>query len=172
MAEETRTAFLGLGSNLGDRKQNLLSALRLLDGMEGIKVEEVSSVYETEPWGVLDQPLFLNMVAEISTSLDPHGVLEACRQVEKELGRVRGEKWGPRLIDVDVLLYGDLEVREEDLIIPHPHLTERDFVIIPLLEIEPDVSLPGKGKLSSGYRPGEVSGVRKAFRYDKEEWHD
>jgi 2-amino-4-hydroxy-6-hydroxymethyldihydropteridine diphosphokinase len=169
--KRAQAVYLGLGSNLGDRNENLLSALRILDGMEGISIEEVSSVYETEPWGVLGQPRFLNMVALASTSRSPRGVLEACMQVETELGRVRKEKWGPRVIDVDILLYGDLEVEEEDLSIPHPNLLDRDFVMVPLLELEPDISLPGKGRLSLIYRPGPAHELKKVLRYCKEDWH-
>jgi 2-amino-4-hydroxy-6-hydroxymethyldihydropteridine diphosphokinase len=163
--------FLGLGSNLGDRRVNLLSALRLLDGMEGMEIIEVSSVYETAPWGVTDQPVFLNMVALASTNRDPRGVLDACMEVESELGRVRGERWGPRLIDVDILLYDDLEMEQEDLIIPHPRILERDFVLVPLLELRPYISLPGTGDQLQGYQPGNKNEVRKLFRYGKEEWH-
>jgi 2-amino-4-hydroxy-6-hydroxymethyldihydropteridine diphosphokinase len=163
--------FLGLGSNLGDRRENLLGALRLLDGMEGIEIIEVSSVYETAPWGVTDQPVFLNMVALASTSSDPRGVLDTCMEVENELGRVRGERWGPRLIDVDILLYDDLEIEQEDLIIPHPRISERDFVLVPLFELRPEISLPGAGERLYGYQAGDVHGVKKVFRYGKEEWH-
>jgi 2-amino-4-hydroxy-6-hydroxymethyldihydropteridine diphosphokinase len=170
--KEEHLVFLGLGSNLGDREGNLLSALRLLDGMEGMEVREVSSVYETEPWGVLDQPAFLNMVALASTSRDPHGVLDACKEVERKLGRVRMERWGPRVIDVDILLFDDLKWEEEDLVVPHPRMLERDFVLVPLLELRPDLSLPGTGKLSPRYQPGDGGEVKKAFRYGKEEWHD
>jgi 2-amino-4-hydroxy-6-hydroxymethyldihydropteridine diphosphokinase len=163
--------FLGLGSNLGERRENLLSALRLLDAMEDVRVLEVSSVYETEPWGVLDQPDFLNLAALVSTSRDPRGMLAACRDVEDELGRVRGERWGPRVIDIDILLYDDLELEEEDLIIPHPRMQEREFVMVPLLELQPDALPRGKGYAPRYDGTGGRERVRMAFRYDKEEWH-
>jgi 2-amino-4-hydroxy-6-hydroxymethyldihydropteridine diphosphokinase len=163
--------FLGLGSNLGDRRESLLAALRLLDGMERMEIVEVSSVYETAPWGVTDQPVFLNMVALAATDRDPRGVLDACMEVESELGRVRGERWGPRLIDVDILLYDELEIEQEGLVIPHPRMLERDFVLVPLLELRPHVTVPGAGGRLDGYQPGNITEVKRAFRYGKEEWH-
>jgi 2-amino-4-hydroxy-6-hydroxymethyldihydropteridine diphosphokinase len=163
--------YLGLGSNLGDRRENLLTALRLLDGMEDVRVLDVSAVYETEPWGVLEQPEFLNLVALVSTTREPRGVLAACKEVESELGRVKVERWGPRVIDVDILLYDDVELEEEDLVIPHPRMLERDFVLIPLLELQPDISLPGLGRELHSDHTGGHDGARVAFRYDKEEWH-
>jgi 2-amino-4-hydroxy-6-hydroxymethyldihydropteridine diphosphokinase len=163
--------YLGLGSNLGDRRNNLLSALRLLDGMEEMDILEVSSVYETKPWGVDEQPDFLNLVALVATCRDPRGVLAACAEVEEELGRVRAERWGPRVIDVDILLYDDLELEEEDLVIPHPRMLERDFVMVPLLELGPRVPLPGKGAEPRSSTRKERDELPVAFRYDKEEWH-
>jgi len=127
--------FLGLGSNLGDRRENILTALRLLHSMPGVTVLRVSSLYRSEPWGVSEQPDFLNLVAEVATSLDPRGMLEACREVERVMGRVRGRRWGPRNIDVDILLYDQLNWEEEDLVIPHPRMRERDFVMVPLREL-------------------------------------
>jgi 2-amino-4-hydroxy-6-hydroxymethyldihydropteridine diphosphokinase len=168
---EAHEVFLGLGTNLGDRRENLLSALRLLGGMKGMEIREVSSVYETEPWGVLDQPGFLNMVAVAHTSRDPRGVLDACREVEEEMGRIRDRKWGPRIIDVDILLYNDIQLEQEDLVIPHPHMLEREFVLVPLLELRPEISLPGAGRLSSCRGSHEDDKAIKAFEFGKEEWH-
>lgn len=168
---EAHEVFLGLGSNLGDRRENLLTALRLLDGMEGMEMGEVSSVYETEPWGVLEQPGFLNMVALAHTSRDPRGVLDACREVEKEMGRVRERKWGPRIIDVDILLYDDIELEQEDLVIPHPRMLEREFVLVPLLELRPEISHPGAGRLSNYRGPHKDDKAINAFEFGKEEWH-
>lgn len=169
--KEERHVFLGIGSNLGERRCNLLAALRLLEGMEGVRVLEVSSVYETKPWGVSEQPHFLNLVALVSTTHDPHGMLAACREVEEKLGRVRDRKWGPRVIDVDILLMGDIELEVEDLVIPHPYMLERDFVMMPLLELRPHVMIPGKGEARRHYQRGDRKDARLAFRYDKEEWH-
>lgn len=163
--------FLGLGSNVGDRRKNLVSALRILDGMRDMEIRAVSSVYETEPWGVRNQPDFLNMVAMAFTVRDPRGVLDACKEVERELGRVRGERWGPRVIDVDVLLYDDVIWEEDDFIIPHPRMLEREFVTVPLLELSPRVTVPGSGDLQDSAELRGENKVRRAFRFDEEEWH-
>lgn len=172
MAEKgEHRVYLGLGSNLGDRRENLLAALRLLKRHPGIEVEEVSSVYQTEPWGVTEQPDFLNLVALIRTDLGPREILEACMGVERDLGRVRGERWGPRVIDVDILMYDDIEWVEDDLVIPHPRMMERDFVMVPLMELEPEIS-PPEGTESAERTAGrENDKVKRAFRYRKEEWH-
>ena len=169
--KEEHRVYLGLGSNLGDRRENLLAALRLLDGMEDVSVLEVSSVYETKPWGKTDQPDFLNLVTQVSTSRDPRTMLAACVEVERKLGRVREERWGPRVIDVDILLYDDLRIEEEDLVIPHPRMRERDFVMVPLLELRPGMRIPGceRAATHSGSEGGDT--VKPAFRYGKEEWH-
>jgi 2-amino-4-hydroxy-6-hydroxymethyldihydropteridine diphosphokinase len=168
---EEQRVFLGLGSNLGDRRGNLLEALRLLDAMEDVRVLEVSSVYEAEPWGVLEQPDFLNLVAELATTRTPRGMLAACAEVEEKLGRIRGQRWGPRVIDVDILLYDDIKLEDEDLIIPHPHMLERDFVMVPLLELRPDMELAGERGEDLRPRQGDRQTARAVFRYDKEEWH-
>jgi len=136
--------FLGLGSNLGDRLSHLREALSHLEE-RGILVEKASSVYRTAPWGLEEQPDFLNMVVMAATSLSPRELLEACQEVEREMGRERRQRWGPRNIDVDILLYDDIVVDEEDLVIPHPRMVERDFVIVPLLEIWPGAVDPRTG---------------------------
>ncbi len=136
-------AYLGLGSNLGDREGYLRRAVELLGQEAGIEVERVSSIYETEPVGFTDQPRFLNQVVEVKTTLDPAALLARALAVEAALGRVRGERWGPRVIDVDLLVYGDAVVREPGLEVPHPRLAERAFVLVPLAELAPDLRLPG-----------------------------
>ena len=152
-------AFLGLGSNLGDRLENLQRAVALL-GERNASVLRSSRVYETEPVGP-DQPDFLNAVVEVETDLDPRGLLETCLQVEWAMGRVRHERWGPRVIDVDVLTYDDREIHEPGLDVPHPRMHERGFVLVPLLEISADPILPG-GRSVNALRidPGMLSGVR------------
>ncbi|WP_412519247.1 2-amino-4-hydroxy-6-hydroxymethyldihydropteridine diphosphokinase [Staphylococcus simulans] len=130
--------FLGLGSNVGDRENQLKEAIRLLGEQPGIEVVKVSSFYETEPVGYVDQPDFLNLCVEIQTELSPKAVLESGLAIEQQLHRVRKERWGPRTLDIDILLYGDQIIEEEDLTIPHPRMTERAFVLIPLQEIAPD----------------------------------
>src|SRR5947208_16761197 len=112
-------AFVGVGSNLGDRLENLRSAVRALSGTPGVRVVRSSSVYETSPVGGPEQGDFLNAVVEISTELEPHALLEALQRIENELGRVRAERFGPRTIDLDLLLYGDEEIDDPDLTVPH-----------------------------------------------------
>ncbi|PWT88363.1 MAG: 2-amino-4-hydroxy-6-hydroxymethyldihydropteridine diphosphokinase [Acidobacteria bacterium] len=123
--------YLGLGSNLGDRKQNLLQAESLLN----LLIVEASSFYDTEPVDFLEQPWFLNRVLKIETDLPPRKLLQRCQQVEIKMGRKREIPKGPRIIDIDILFYGDLIVNEPDLIIPHPGIPERKFVLDPMNEI-------------------------------------
>lgn len=134
-------AFIGLGSNLGDRRSNLERAVSNLKA--SINVLARSSLYETEPIGRLDQPPFLNAVAKIQTSLSPKKLLALLLSVEEGLGRIRAVHWGPRTIDLDLLLYDDLIVQSPDLTLPHPEMTKRAFVLIPLSEVEPDLRLSG-----------------------------
>ena len=134
------TAYLGLGSNLGDREENLRKALSLLG--ESVEIIALSSVYETEPWGYAEQPSFLNLVCGFWTSLSPPELLALVQEVERRLGRVRTIRYGPRTIDVDILLYGDRIVDTPDLQIPHPRIPERAFVLAPFAEIAPDVEHP------------------------------
>jgi len=141
-------AFLGLGSNLGDRLANLQQAVDLLARMEGLAVLRSSRVYETEPVGPA-QPDYLNAVVEVSTSLPAKKLLECCLAVENEMGRLRGERWGPRVIDIDVLTYGREEIDDPGLVVPHPRMHERLFVLAPLLELEPDPQLPAGMRVSS-----------------------
>ena len=144
---EPVTTYLCLGGNLDDRVAALTEALRLLDSAAGMRRIACSSVYETEPWAVADQPNFLNVVAAYETTLSPEDLLTACKTVEAEVGRVASYRWGPRLIDVDILLYGDqvVDLAEPDLQIPHPRMTQRAFVLVPLAEVIPDVSVPPDG---------------------------
>ena len=134
--------FLSLGSNLGDRGQNLQEALVALEKW-GIKIIRTSSIYETEPIGNHDQPMFLNMVVQIETEKSPQDLLMIIHSIERANGRVRtSEQWGPRTLDIDLLLYGDEMLEQPDLKIPHPHLQERKFVLVPLNEIAPDFVHP------------------------------
>ena len=135
--------YLGLGSNLGDRAGNLARALELLDATSGIALVRTSSVYDTAPVGVTDQPRFLNMVAAVACDLRPRELLDACKDIERRMGRGETFRWGPRNIDIDVLLYGDEVIESDTLTIPHAMLRRRQFVIIPLHEIAPDLILPG-----------------------------
>lgn len=140
-AKKYINVFLGLGSNVGNRLENLKAAQALIHKNVG-KIAKKSHVYETQPWGKTDQEAFLNMVIMINTSLDPRDMLDALSKLERELGRERHEKWGPRIIDIDILFYGKRIIRDKGLEIPHPELHKRAFVLIPMLEIAPDYEHP------------------------------
>lgn len=149
--------YLGLGSNIGDREQQLKSAVERLDQVTDIHVQQVSSMYETKPVGYVVQPDFLNVCLHIKTSLSPEVLLQQCLDIEKELHRVRKVRWGPRTIDIDVLLYGDQIIESEQLIVPHPRMTERAFVMIPLNEIASHVIEPrSKKTIQSLVHPDET----------------
>ncbi|MDJ0919562.1 MAG: 2-amino-4-hydroxy-6-hydroxymethyldihydropteridine diphosphokinase [Henriciella sp.] len=137
-------AAIGLGSNLGDRKAQLQTALRRLDANPHIRVGQVSAMYETAPWGETDQPAFLNACVLLQTSLSPEDLLAACLGIEAAMGRLREKRWGPRLIDLDVLFYGDVEMESDTLTLPHPEIQNRAFVLAPLAELAPDVLLHGR----------------------------
>jgi 2-amino-4-hydroxy-6-hydroxymethyldihydropteridine diphosphokinase len=138
--------YLGFGSNLGEREQNIKAALRAIDEEKDICLHKVSSVHETEPEYVREQPKFMNCVAEGETSLSPGRLLGCLKRIEKRLGRTGGERWGPRIIDIDILLYNDFIVDEPGLRIPHPRLRERVFVLLPLTEIAPGLRDPVSGQ--------------------------
>jgi 2-amino-4-hydroxy-6-hydroxymethyldihydropteridine diphosphokinase len=143
-------AFVGVGANLGDRKRTIREALGLLDADPRIEVVAVSSLRETDPVGYLDQPPFLNGAAELRTELEPHELLDALLAVERQLGRMRdGPRFGPRTIDLDLLLYGDDVVDGPGLTVPHPRLHERRFALEPLAELEPDLVVPGRGPVTA-----------------------
>lgn len=140
-----RRAFLGLGSNVGDRPEHLRRALEALAQTEGIVVRRVSSFYETEPWGMKEQPWFLNAVAEIETSLPPETLLATLQRLEEVLGRQRRAHWGPREIDLDLLWYEGETRQGEGLTLPHPRIGERAFVLLPWAELAPEVEVwPGQ----------------------------
>jgi 2-amino-4-hydroxy-6-hydroxymethyldihydropteridine diphosphokinase len=142
--------FVGIGSNLGDREAYLRRALELLAADPGIEVEQMSRIRETDPWGVLDQPRFLNAAARLTTDLEPRALLDRLLAVENALGRVRtGERYGPRTIDLDLLLYGDRVIDEPGLRVPHPRLSERRFVLEPLAELDPALEVPGRGSVQA-----------------------
>lgn len=140
---EGRRAWLGLGSNLGDRAALVAEAVRRLHATPGIQVTACSRLYRSPPWGDPDQGEFLNAAAAIRTDLDPHGLLVRCLAIEDELGRVRTRRWGPRAIDIDLLHVEGVEVAGERLTLPHPLWHERAFVIVPLAEIAPDLVIGG-----------------------------
>lgn len=133
--------YLCLGANVGDRRQTILAATGLITKHIG-KVARKSHLYETQPWGKTDQDPFINQVLMVNTTLDPRQLLEAITKIERELGRERKEKWGPRVIDIDILLYGKRVVRDKGLEIPHPEMHQRAFVLVPLMELDPELEHP------------------------------
>lgn len=137
-------AFLGLGGNLGDPRNAMAAALAAIDADPRTRVVAVSSLYRTPPWGKTDQPDFLNAAAELRTSHAPGALLELCLDAERALKRIRAERWGPRAIDLDILLYGARSVIEEGLEIPHPRMLERAFVLVPLAELAPKLEISGR----------------------------
>ncbi|WP_064091710.1 2-amino-4-hydroxy-6-hydroxymethyldihydropteridine diphosphokinase [Rossellomorea aquimaris] len=135
-------AYISLGSNIGKREGYLEKAINILRSHGKIEVTKQSSIYETDPVGYTEQGKFLNMVIEVRTNLRPEKLLQQCLQVEIDLGREREFKWGPRIIDLDILLYNHENIEAENLLIPHPRMQERAFVLIPLIEIAPYVEHP------------------------------
>lgn len=149
------TGYLSLGSNMGNRLNHLAGAVRLLPA-----VTAVSGVYETAPQGKTDQPDFLNIAVQVRTELDPVAFFRRCQEVEQALGRVRKERWGPRSIDIDLVLWGAERLDLPDLTVPHPRLAERAFVLIPVLELNRDAQLPDGTPLSSLLKALPAQGVR------------
>jgi 2-amino-4-hydroxy-6-hydroxymethyldihydropteridine diphosphokinase len=160
LSGRSERVFLSLGGNIGEPAKAFAAALRMLDADALTKVKKVSSLYRTPPWGKTDQPDFLNAAAELSTTHDPRGFLELCLESERALKRVRNERWGPRLIDLDVLSFGDREVHEQGLEIPHPRMFERAFVLVPLMEIAPDLVV-GDIAIANRFKTIDRAGIEK-----------
>lgn len=159
--------FIALGSNLGDRAVNCRKAVNLLSSTGEVKVVKESRLYETEPWGVLEQDTFINAVIEVATDLSPRELLGLLKSVELRMGRKETVRWGPRIIDLDILFYGDHIINEAGLKVPHPGVHERAFVLVPLSEIAPGfihpVSKRSVAELAAGV---DASGVKKMDRQD------
>lgn len=153
-------AFIALGGNLGDPRAAMRLALDRIDADRDTAVVGVSSLYRTPPWGKTDQPDFLNAVAGVETRLSPRGLLDLCLSTEEALRRVRGERWGPRTIDLDLLCYDDAAIAEPGLEVPHPRLTERAFVLVPLAEIAPGLIVKGR-TVAEWLRLAETAGIEK-----------
>jgi len=163
---EPVTAYLGLGSNMGNRQDNLDKALDLL--LQRLKVEQVSSIYDTEPLGNINQPRFLNLVCQVYTRLAPDELLALANGIELKLGRAPGKSGAPRPIDIDILFYGDQVIKTPELVIPHPRLTERAFVLIPLAEIAPDLVHPVSGQTVRELLQG-VTETQGVLRWENKE---
>jgi 2-amino-4-hydroxy-6-hydroxymethyldihydropteridine diphosphokinase len=155
--------YIGIGSNVGEKKGNINRALRLLAEDGRLLSAAVAPLYKTGPVGFTDQDWFLNTVAAYEADLAPHGLLELLMGIEKEMGRVRTIRWGPRVIDLDILLYGDAVVSTPDLEIPHPRLAERAFVVVPLADLAPGLVLPG-GKTAAALA-AELSKTQRIERH-------
>ena len=154
-------AYLGIGSNIGDMAAALDRAVAGLAATPGITVLARSADYRTPPWGKTDQPWFLNGAVAIETDLDPHALLDACLAVEHDLGRVREERWGPRVIDIDVLAYEGAAVDDARLVLPHRYVRERAFVLVPLAEIAPDLII-GCERVADALNKLGRSGIERA----------
>ena len=152
-------AYVALGSNLGDSRQHLLDAIEALAALPHTAVTARSRIYRTPPWGVTDQPDFLNAVVALETALPPHDLLDALLIIERAAGRQRnGERWGPRTLDLDLLHVADRTVDDERLTLPHPHIANRAFVLLPLHDVAPDLAIPGQGRVTDLLRSVDTQG--------------
>lgn len=156
---KTYTAYIALGANLSDTFGNLRSAVIMLNNGKNCIVTVISSLYKTKPVGVEDQPDFINAVVKIETLLSAQDLLKFCNDIEQKLGRKRTIRWGPRVIDIDILLYENVVIKDENLIIPHPRMMERAFVLVPLAEIAPDIILEGRITAKAAANEVDCSGV-------------
>lgn len=158
---EVQRAFVGLGGNLGDVETTLVEALWAIDGLPQTSIRAQSALYRTKPWGRGDQPDFLNGVVELQTRMTPRVLLEHLLAIEVRFGRVRSqeERWGPRALDLDLLVFGDQLIDEPGLHVPHPRLRERAFVLVPLAEIAPSLQIVGQGKVSDLLAQVDADGI-------------
>ncbi|MCA9982957.1 MAG: 2-amino-4-hydroxy-6-hydroxymethyldihydropteridine diphosphokinase [Anaerolineales bacterium] len=169
---QPHTIYLSLGTNLGDRRANLQQALRRLPA--GLNIVAISPVYETPPWGMVEQPAFLNLCLSAETKLTPRALLTFLKKLETELGRVTAQRWGPRLIDIDILFYDDLVYEDDVLTIPHPSLAERAFVLGPLRDIAPGLRHPRTGRSVAEMAAAiDLNGLAPAgFSFLTEQYHE
>lgn len=164
---ETTVASLGLGGNIGDPRAAMAHALQEIDRADDCSILAVSRLYVTPPWGKTDQAEFFNCCALVETTLDPEPLLELCLSIERQMKRVRMERWGPRTIDIDVLTYGDRSQKTDVLELPHPRMTDRGFVMMPLADIAPDLTVSGQ-RVSDWLESVDVAGIRIAD--ENREW--
>ena len=162
--------LIGLGSNMGQRDQNLQQALGLLEADGTIRIVKISFIYETVPFGVLDQDDFLNMVVAVETELLPEKLLQKCMAVENAMGRFRSRHWGPRIIDLDLLIYDAVQMQTDNLTLPHPGIGQRAFVLIPMRDVVMDVQLPGGLAIDSMLAGLTESGRQEVRLWKKVEW--
>lgn len=160
MSIRAEEVLIGLGGNIGDPLEAMRSALKAMDENPNCKVERVSSIWKTPPWGVTDQPDFFNACAAISTTLEPRAFLDLCLSIEKNLKRIRDLRWGPRSIDIDILFFGDRMISEEGLTVPHPRIADRAFVLVPLAEVAPHAKIAGHS-IAQLAAKADVSGMSR-----------
>ena len=161
MTKLSRRVALALGSNQGNRLETLQGAVDALAETDGVEIAAVSGVFETDPGGGPQQPDYLNAVVVVLTSLAARELLGRAQEIEQRFGRVRGDRWGPRTLDVDIVAVGDELVDEPDLVVPHPRAAERAFVLLPWLDADPDAALPGSGSIADLLTGLKTSGVRR-----------
>ena len=159
-------AYIGLGSNLDDPRSQVKRAVLALDQLPQTRVMQDAGYYVSSPMGPADQPDYVNTVVQIETGLSPQDLLDACQQIEQRQGRIRTRHWGERTIDLDILLYGDRQIETATLRIPHPGITQRDFVYLPLLAIDDTISLPGRGQLQAIIEHDRTQDADFACRFD------
>ncbi len=160
---EKTIAYIGLGSNMGDKEAHIRQAVEMVANIPGVNVTGVAPLYKTAPIGLTRQDWFLNTVAEISTDLAPLPLLHNLQEIENNMGRVRTIRWGPRIIDLDLLLYGQDYINLPELIVPHPRMAERAFVLVPLFRLKQDIVIPGLGKVSE--LAAELAGKQQVTLY-------
>lgn len=154
-------AFIALGSNLNNPAWQLHSAFREIDDIPDVSLVKISSLYRTVPVGIVDQPPFINAVAIAETTLSPHTLLRHLQGIEESHGRIRGERNGPRTLDLDLLMFNDWQIDDEHLTTPHPRMHDRAFVLVPLVEIAPETEIPGVGRAADCLAPLDASGVER-----------
>lgn len=159
--ERVYDVYISLGANLGDRARAIRMALKALAALAGVELQAVSSLYETEPWGLREQPPFINAAAKAQASLPPLALLAACQEIELDLGRSRGTRWGARTIDIDLLHIPEVACKTPQLTLPHPYLTQRAFVLIPLAEIAPQLIIAGRSAVDWATAVEGRSGVQR-----------
>jgi 2-amino-4-hydroxy-6-hydroxymethyldihydropteridine diphosphokinase len=162
MPASARSSFdclIALGSNLGDKTANIDAAVALLTEKGDVRLVARSRNYATEPWGKTDQDWFVNAAIAVNTELAPRALLARCKEIEQRMGRVEAEKWGPRIIDLDLLVYGDVDIDDAVLVLPHPHIGARAFVLAPLMDIAPDLVINGR-TVRAMYDAIDATGVR------------